>query len=91
MDIRKKRLYIDENSTEAVWTIEDQGIGISKEDQPMIFERFYRADRSRNRKTGGVGIRLAIVKAIVSAHGGKISVESEEGHGAKFIVALPKY
>ena len=87
MDIRKKRLYIDENSTEAVWTIEDQGIGTSKEDQPMIFERFYRADRLQKRKTGGVGIRLAIV----SAHGGKISVESEEEHGAKFIVALPKY
>ena len=84
-------MCVHENSTEAVWTIEDQGIGISKEDQPMIFERFYRADRSRNRKTGGVGIGLTIVKAIVSAHGGKISVESEEGHGAKFIVALPKY
>lgn len=84
-------MCVHENSTEAVWTIKDQGIGISKEDQPMIFERFYRADRSRNRKTGGVGIGLAIVKAIVSAHGGKISVESEKGHGAKFVVALPKY
>lgn len=71
-------------------TIKDQGIGIAKEDIPLIFERFYRTDRSRNRKTGGAGIGLTIVKAIVLAHGGNISVESVKGCGSCFMVVLPK-
>lgn len=71
-------------------TVEDHGIGIPDKDLPLIFERFYRTDRSRNRKTGGAGIGLAIVKAIVQAHNGKISVESKEGGGSRFIVTLPK-
>lgn len=70
--------------------IEDQGIGISEKDLPLIFERFYRTDRSRNRKTGGAGIGLTIAKAIIQAHGGKIKVESKEGYGSKFIITLPK-
>ena len=71
-------------------TVKDQGIGIAKEDIPLIFERFYRTDRSRNRKTGGAGIGLTIVKAIVLAHGGNISVESVKGCGSCFTVVLPK-
>lgn len=71
-------------------TVKDQGIGIAKEDIPLIFERFYRTDRSRNRKTGGAGIGLTIAKAIVLAHGGSISVESEKGCGSCFTVTLPK-
>ena len=71
-------------------TVKDQGIGIAKEDIPLIFERFYRTDRSRNRKTGGAGIGLTIVKAIVLAHGGNISVESVKGCGSCFMVVLPK-
>lgn len=74
----------------AVICVEDQGIGIAKEDQKLIFERFYRTDQSRNRKTGGAGIGLTIVKTIVEAHGGKITVESEEGHGSRFMITLPK-
>ena len=70
--------------------IEDQGIGISEKDLPLIFERFYRTDCSRNRKTGGAGIGLTIAKAIIQAHGGKIKVESKEGYGSKFIITLPK-
>ena len=71
-------------------TVKDQGIGIAKEDIPLIFERFYRTDRSRNRKTGGAGIGLTIAKTIVLAHGGSISVESEKGCGSCFTVVLPK-
>ncbi len=71
-------------------TVKDQGIGIAKEDLLLIFERFYRTDRSRSRKTGGAGIGLTIVKAIVLAHGGSISAESEKEHGSCFTVVLPK-
>nr|MCR5754087.1 ATP-binding protein [Acetatifactor sp.] len=71
-------------------TIEDRGIGISEKDLPLIFERFYRADRSRNRKTGGAGIGLTIAKAIVSAHNGNITVESKEGYGSRFVITIPK-
>ena len=70
--------------------IEDHGIGIAKEDQALIFERFYRTDLSRSRKTGGAGIGLTIVKAIVQAHHGTITVESQVGRGSKFTVILPK-
>lgn len=79
----------DRGDTAVIW-VEDDGIGIAKEEQSLIFERFYRTDQSRNRKTGGAGIGLAIVKNIVQAHGGKILVESEEGRGSRFTVVLPK-
>ena len=69
--------------------IEDTGIGISKEDQMRVFERFYRTDKSRTRKTGGAGIGLTITKAIVQAHGGTIHCESEPGKGSRFIVTIP--
>ncbi|MFP3089706.1 ATP-binding protein [Treponema sp. TIM-1] len=61
--------------------VADTGIGIPEKDLPHIFERFYRTDKSRNRSTGGAGIGLAIAAAIVSAHGGTISVESTSGEG----------
>lgn len=74
---------------ELVIIVEDTGRGISKKDLPFIFERFYRADKSRNRATGGSGIGLSITKAIVELHGGRIEVQSEEGKGSKFEVHLP--
>lgn len=74
----------------AVLSVRDYGIGISEKDQKLIFERFYRTDKSRNRKTGGVGIGLTIASEIVKAHGGKIEVESSEGKGSKFTVTIPK-
>ncbi|MBQ7217119.1 MAG: two-component sensor histidine kinase, partial [Synergistaceae bacterium] len=70
--------------------VRDSGIGIAEKDLPNIFERFYRADESRARVTGGSGVGLAIVKASVEAHGGKITVESEKGKGSTFTITLPQ-
>lgn len=69
--------------------IADQGIGIAPDDQERVFERFFKADRSRSRKYGGSGMGLAIVKQIVSLHRGSIEVESEPGLGTAFTVILP--
>ncbi len=71
--------------------ISDNGMGIPSEDLPYIFERFYRADKSRNRSTGGAGIGLTISKAIVDAHKGNISVKSELNKGTVFTVSLPRH
>jgi len=71
-------------------SVKDTGNGIPEEDLPYIFERFYRADKSRNRLTGGAGIGLTITKAIVEAHKGKIQVQSKVNEGTEFIVLLPK-
>lgn len=69
--------------------VRDTGEGIAREDLPHIFERFYRADKSRTRATGGTGLGLAIAKAWVEAMGGKIGVESEKEKGSEFWFALP--
>ncbi len=74
---------------QVVLQISDTGTGIPAKDLPHVFERFYRADVSRNRTTGGSGIGLSLVKAIVEAHGGTIAVASEEGAGASFQISLP--
>lgn len=71
-------------------SVKDTGIGIPKEDLPYIFERFYRADKSRNRETGGIGIGLTITRAIIKAHGGTITAKSDYGSGTEFIIRLPK-
>lgn len=84
------RMEILELETEAVLKVEDRGIGIAGEELSLIFERFYRTDRSRSRSTGGTGIGLAIVKSVVLAHGGSVEVESKEGAGSCFAVRLPK-
>jgi signal transduction histidine kinase len=70
--------------------IRDTGPGIPLTDLPHIFERFYRADQSRTRSTGGSGIGLTIVKTIIEAHEGAISVQSEVGKGTEFTITLPK-
>lgn len=70
-------------------SVADGGIGISAEDLPRVFDRFYKADRSRTRANGGSGLGLAIAKKIVEMHGGEISVKSSLGAGATFTVCLP--
>jgi signal transduction histidine kinase len=69
--------------------VSDSGIGILKEDQEKIFDRFYRADKARSRDQGGSGLGLSICKWIVQAHRGHISVDSDLGKGSVFTVTLP--
>lgn len=83
-------IRVRKEKKKAVWIVEDQGIGIAESDLPLIFERFYRTDLSRSRKTGGAGIGLAIVKAIVQAHRGTVTVTSKVGCGSRFTVILPE-
>jgi two-component system sensor histidine kinase BaeS len=71
--------------------VADTGSGILAEDLPHVFEHFYRADASRARSSGGTGMGLAIVKSLVEAHGGRVSVESAPGSGSIFTVTLPRH
>ena len=70
--------------------VEDNGLGIGKEDLPRVFERFYRTDKGRSREQGGTGLGLAIVKHIIEAHGERITVRSELGVGSTFSFTLRK-
>jgi signal transduction histidine kinase len=69
--------------------VSDTGEGISPDDMPHVFERFYRGEKSRSRTTGGAGLGLAIVLGIVEAHGGTITIESETGNGTIFRLQFP--
>lgn len=77
----------------AVYTVEDTGIGIPSEDLPRIFDRFYRVSkaRARSEQRGGAGLGLSIVKSIVDAHNGDITVDSVFGEGSTFTVTIPLY
>ena len=70
-------------------SVADTGAGIADEHLANIFERFYRADASRQQATGGSGLGLVIVKSIVTAHGGSIAVVSQIGQGTTFTISLP--
>ncbi|OQX11698.1 MAG: hypothetical protein BWK80_44490 [Desulfobacteraceae bacterium IS3] len=78
-----------QHDSEIIVAFQDYGIGIGREHLPRLFERFYRADKSRSRKQGGTGLGLAIVRHIVNANGGSVTVESEIGKGSVFTVHFP--
>jgi heavy metal sensor kinase len=81
---------VQREAGKAVLDVSDNGIGIPATAIPHVFERFYRVDKARSRASGGAGLGLSIVKAICAAHGGEISVSSEEGRGSCFRVELPR-
>lgn len=89
-DQGKILVRLSESDTCAVIEVSDTGIGISDEDKDNIFHRFHRSEESRTREAGGAGLGLSIVKAVVEAHKGSISVDSELGQGSTFTVRLPK-
>lgn len=79
---------VDRNG-QVTLTVQDTGPGIAPEDLPFVFNRFYRADKSRSEESGESGLGLAIAKALVEAHGGAISVQSVPGAGTTFAITLP--
>ncbi len=79
----------ERSGDECLIRVRDTGIGIPKQHQEHIFERFYRADKSRSKKTGGTGLGLSIVKHVAEYHGGRVEVESTEGEGSLFTCRLP--
>lgn len=83
-------IEITETMNESRFTIQDNGIGIEADDMPNIFEHLYRADKSRTRSTGGSGIGLSVVKAMIEAHHGEVTVESSPGVGSRFSFWIPK-
>ncbi len=84
------RVLIMDDHNQVRLAIEDEGEGIPKEALPFIFERFFRVNKARSRKDGGMGLGLAIVRQIVEAHGGTIKVESDMGKGTIFWITLPR-
>lgn len=90
-DAGRITLGVARDGEDVLIRVADTGIGIDESDLPLIWERFYKADRLRTRSRGGTGLGLAIVKELVALHGGRIEVESRVGQGTVFTVRLPAY
>lgn len=86
---KQVKISVFQKNDHASINVQDYGAGIPKQEQKNIFDRFYRMDESRNRKSGGTGLGLAIAKTIVEAHGGGIKVISGDGEGSVFTIELP--
>ena len=84
------KLRLDKRDGQVIVDVEDNGRGIPAQDLPHLFERFYRPDVSRSRASGGSGLGLSIVKGLVEAHGGTVTVRSTEGEGTLFRIELPE-
>jgi len=78
-----------EEDSRVILDVVDDGPGLPEKDADKLFERFYRIDSSRSRSSGGAGLGLAIVAAIVAAHGGTIEAANQKGHGARVTLTLP--
>ena len=82
-------ISLREKNNSAIVEIRDNGPGIPREDIDHIFERFYRVQKDRNRKTGGSGLGLSICKLIAESHNGTCMINSSEGSGTSFVITLP--
>jgi len=82
-------LALEKHNGSAEIVVRDTGIGLSQTDQLRVFDRFYRVDKARSRALGGAGLGLSIVRSIVEAHGGNITIDSTPRHGSTFTVSLP--
>jgi two-component system OmpR family sensor kinase len=83
------RVRVASVGDEAVVEVADSGPGLAEEEAARVFERFFRADESRSRASGGVGLGLSIVAAVAQAHGGTVAAHSRPGEGATFTISLP--
>jgi len=83
------QLTLEQVSDHVLISVIDYGEGISEQDQVKIFDRFYRVDQGRSRETGGTGLGLSIAKEIISAHGGTLTLTSEQGKGTTFSIMIP--
>ena len=83
-------IHIEETDQQVIWSVQDNGIGIAKEDQERIFERFYRVDKSHSRETGGTGLGLSIVKHGALVHQAEIQLESDIGKGTTIQIFFKK-
>ncbi len=80
---------LSQNGTQTTLSVKDTGIGVPKEEQERIFERFYRVDKSRSKEAGGTGLGLSIVKHAILIHAGTIDITSSPGAGSEFVVTIP--
>ncbi|HEY0251849.1 MAG TPA: ATP-binding protein, partial [Kofleriaceae bacterium] len=82
-------LAVKQTDDQIVFEVADKGVGIAAEDLPNVFTAFFRAERSRSRETGGVGLGLTLARRIADAHGGTVSLESQLGQGTTARLMIP--